>query len=80
MMSLLRPLVLRPLAVPFLLRPAARTLADWRDAVASKWSSPEEIEEARHWVETFKVEDLPKKCITVNYSASSGPGGQNVNK
>jgi peptidyl-tRNA hydrolase ICT1 len=79
-MSLLRPLTtLRPASL--LLRPAAtRTFADWRHEVASKWGSQEEIEAAREWVETFKVDDIPKKHTTVAFSASSGPGGQNVNK
>ncbi|KAF8250257.1 hypothetical protein K440DRAFT_177694 [Wilcoxina mikolae CBS 423.85] len=81
-MSLLRHLGLRPLtpAQALYLRPATRFYSDWRSETASKWNSPEEIEQARHWIETFKVEDIPKKACTVGYSASSGPGGQNVNK
>ncbi|KAA8895061.1 hypothetical protein FN846DRAFT_971360 [Sphaerosporella brunnea] len=63
-----------------LLSATTRAFADWRHDIASKWSSQEEIEEARHWVETFKVDDIPKKHIVITYSASSGPGGQNVNK
>ncbi|KAA8899245.1 hypothetical protein FN846DRAFT_960674 [Sphaerosporella brunnea] len=63
-----------------LLSATTRAFADWRYEIASKWSSQEEIEEARHWVETFKVDDIPKKHITITYSASSGPGGQNANK
>ena len=53
---------------------------DWRTHTASKWNSDQEIERAREWVEKFKVTDIPKKSCTITYSASSGPGGQNVNK
>ena len=53
---------------------------DWRSDAASKWHSDEEIEKARKWVEAFKVEDIPRKACVVRHSASSGPGGQNVNK
>jgi hypothetical protein len=52
----------------------------WRDETASRWTSPEEMEKARRWVETFRLEDIPKKACTVACSTSSGPGGQNVNK
>lgn len=58
----------------------ASPYGDWRSEAASKWHSDEEIENARKWVETFKLEDIPKKACVVRHSASSGPGGQNVNK
>jgi len=81
-MTLLRQLGLLPLTPgrSLYLRPATRFYSDWRSETASKWSSPEEIEQARHWIETFKVEDIPRKACTISYSASSGPGGQNVNR
>jgi len=69
-----------------LLSPAIRPLlsrfyaTDWRAHLASKWNSDEEIERAREWVESFRVCDIPKKSCTIACSASSGPGGQNVNK
>ncbi|CCX33282.1 hypothetical protein FPQ18DRAFT_379342 [Pyronema domesticum] len=82
-MSLLRRLGFQLQATrtsPVCAPPLARLYSDWREQTATKWGSEEELEEARHWIEKFKVEDIPRKCCTVTYASSSGPGGQNVNK
>ncbi|OCF71465.1 hypothetical protein I204_07523 [Kwoniella mangroviensis CBS 8886] len=35
---------------------------------------------AREWVDSFKLDDVPKDGYVVSRSRSSGPGGQHVNK
>ncbi|SAM05701.1 hypothetical protein [Absidia glauca] len=35
---------------------------------------------AEHWISQFNKDNLPKDQISVSFSRSSGPGGQNVNK
>ncbi|CAO3622161.1 unnamed protein product [Cunninghamella blakesleeana] len=35
---------------------------------------------AESWISKFNKTDIPKEHITVFFSRSSGPGGQNVNK
>ncbi|CAO3662364.1 unnamed protein product [Rhizopus stolonifer] len=43
-------------------------------------SKPWTYEEASAWQSSFNEQKIPKEHITVTFSRSSGPGGQNVNK
>ncbi|CAO3606960.1 unnamed protein product [Mucor hiemalis] len=36
--------------------------------------------EATHWQREFQLQHIPKDQISISFSRSSGPGGQNVNK
>lgn len=36
--------------------------------------------EARHWLDEFNINTIPRSLGDVSFSRSSGPGGQNVNK
>lgn len=74
MLALLRTRrLLAPYALPLLLRcvstvptpPALKTLV-----------SPEDMDEARRWVERFERTGVPKSLVEVTFSRSSGPGGQ----
>jgi protein subunit release factor B len=38
------------------------------------------FEEATAWQQGFNKKAIPKEHVTVSFSRSSGPGGQNVNK
>lgn len=42
--------------------------------------SEDEHREARVWLETYKVNSIPRNICEVTFSRASGPGGQNVNK
>ncbi|KAI5806132.1 peptidyl-tRNA hydrolase domain protein [Geopyxis carbonaria] len=54
--------------------------SSWREETFSKWKDDEEIAKAREWVNSFKESDIPRKNCVLTFAASSGPGGQNVNK
>ncbi|CAO3596607.1 unnamed protein product [Absidia cylindrospora] len=41
---------------------------------------PFTYDEAERWIARFTKDDIPKQDISVAFSRSSGPGGQNVNK
>ena len=43
-------------------------------------SDEEEQAAARKWAASFDRQSIPRTLGTVEYSRSSGPGGQNVNK
>ncbi|KAI8085045.1 uncharacterized protein BX664DRAFT_351794 [Halteromyces radiatus] len=55
------------------------TLSQW-----TRWystvSKPFTYNEAEQWIARFSKDSIPKDQVTVAYSRSSGPGGQNVNK
>jgi hypothetical protein len=36
--------------------------------------------EATAWQKAFNQQDIPKEHVSISFSRSSGPGGQNVNK
>lgn len=36
--------------------------------------------EATKWQQSFNQQKIPKDNVTISFSRSSGPGGQNVNK
>ena len=64
-------------------RPTHGTFAfTGRSAASSKAAVPSEheIAAARKWVSNFDAETIPKSICEVDFSRSSGPGGQNVNK
>lgn len=42
--------------------------------------SEEDHLEARHWLDGFNINTIPRSLGDVSFSRSSGPGGQNVNK
>ncbi|KAF2096341.1 peptidyl-tRNA hydrolase domain-containing protein [Rhizodiscina lignyota] len=42
--------------------------------------SEQDIAAARKWLAKFDAETIPKSICEVDFSRSSGPGGQNVNK
>ncbi|KAF7312153.1 RF-PROK-I domain-containing protein [Mycena indigotica] len=42
--------------------------------------SSEETAAARVWISQFRASKIPKSAVTLSFSRSSGPGGQNVNK
>ncbi|TGZ84597.1 hypothetical protein EX30DRAFT_392031 [Ascodesmis nigricans] len=52
----------------------------WREEIAHKWKNQEEIDEARKWLDSFQISDIPRKQCKVTFAASSGPGGQHVNR
>ncbi|KAG1152103.1 hypothetical protein G6F37_001899 [Rhizopus arrhizus] len=43
-------------------------------------SKPWTYEEAYAWQRSFNEQKIPKEHVTIAFSRSSGPGGQNVNK
>lgn len=43
-------------------------------------ASEEDIAAARRWLTKYNAETIPKSIGEVDFSRSSGPGGQNVNK
>ncbi|KAG5732912.1 hypothetical protein E4T56_gene6202 [Termitomyces sp. T112] len=43
-------------------------------------ATPEDHHEAKAWISKFKTQTIPKSLVELNFSRSSGPGGQNVNK
>jgi len=42
--------------------------------------SEEDQKEVRQWLAGFTPSTIPRRICHLNYSRSSGPGGQNVNK
>ncbi|CAN3357502.1 hypothetical protein DICA3_C11430 [Diutina catenulata] len=45
----------------------------------SEWT-PEQLAQARQWLDRFQPSDIPREEFEVSFSRSSGPGGQKVNK
>ncbi|KAI8141667.1 hypothetical protein BJV82DRAFT_618645 [Fennellomyces sp. T-0311] len=43
-------------------------------------SKPWPYEEASRWISTFNKDKIPRDQLRIQFSRSSGPGGQNVNK
>lgn len=43
-------------------------------------SKPWTHAEATQWQREFQIQNIPKDHISISFSRSSGPGGQNVNK
>jgi peptidyl-tRNA hydrolase ICT1 len=43
-------------------------------------SKPWSYTEATKWQQSFNQQKIPKEHVTISFSRSSGPGGQNVNK
>ncbi|KAL0578078.1 hypothetical protein V5O48_003896 [Marasmius crinis-equi] len=41
---------------------------------------PEDSAKARVWISQFQQVSIPKKLVELSFSASSGPGGQHVNR
>ena len=44
--------------------------------VSKAWT----YKEATSWQHSFQWQNIPKEHVSVTFSRSSGPGGQNVNK
>ncbi|KAG7089964.1 hypothetical protein E1B28_011589 [Marasmius oreades] len=42
--------------------------------------TPEDSQKARSWISQFKQSPIPRKSVELSFSASSGPGGQHVNR
>ncbi|RPA81170.1 hypothetical protein BJ508DRAFT_225952 [Ascobolus immersus RN42] len=44
------------------------------------YKDDEETARIRQWLQAFRPDSIPRKACVVEFSRSSGPGGQNVNK
>jgi hypothetical protein len=53
-----------------------RTLLSKRLYSTKPWS----YQEATAWQKAFNQQAIPKEHVSISFSRSSGPGGQNVNK